>query len=264
MAVAAEQEDVLHVVLGEEVEDVLLFAGVAFPRVLGRVGLPLAARADDLERGFAGEQFALQPGELFCAELGFGAVVGGFVGRAVVAVVEHEKIHVAAGEFEIDAGVVGLARAGVGEELVERAECVFLARLRAVAVVHAEVVIVPDAVERRALKERAEGGVAAVRDEGGALLRGVGGVGVMVVAEQQHEIDARARVEVGPGGGVEPRFLADAGAKGEAQFAPRAVRRRGGESGPRAGQRGLAVEQHGVEIMRGRFQLRDDHDAREA
>src|SRR4051812_19554087 len=48
MAVAAEEEDVLDLVLGEVVENLLLLAGVAFPRVEHAVALPLAAGANDL------------------------------------------------------------------------------------------------------------------------------------------------------------------------------------------------------------------------
>ena len=123
--------------------------------------------------------------------------VGVFVAPTVVAPVEQKEIHIGAGKARVNAGVVRLAVVRIGPMLFEGAQGNFLARHGAVAVVRAEVVIVPNCIGRNPRSQIAPTSLPALVGIEAALDLKVIGVCVMIVAQHQQQMEIRAARHVG-------------------------------------------------------------------
>ena len=220
--------------LGEPLGERALLRREVPERLVAVAPVPeLPARGDDLERRARGDERLLQPLELGRAEHRLLRHRRIAVRVAVEAVVEQEEVDVAQGRHAEHARHARQPVGGVRPVALERLQRRALHRERAVGVVRAEVVVVPDREVRARAREPAQLRHRAVRTVAGAhaLERGPLRLAeVDVVAEPEHEIGRarRDRVEdpvvAAPGRARPAEPVVEVGARAERD---REVRRLG-------------------------------------
>ncbi len=113
--------------------------------------------------------------------------------------------------------IAGFAEGRIGPETLKRLKRALLVFGSSVARLRAVVVIIPDGVLRNAARKIRVAGESALHAKIIEENLWLGGVGVMIVAQHQQEIEIRPRGHVPPGCRRVETIVADTRAEGEAQ-----------------------------------------------